>query len=349
MKLKEEHTNIAADLIGKKLGKHWVQPGELEDDNYRTTLKGMQSSSDVIEKGELKCPKHTRENDLFERLVTITNHARTHKCSSYCWRPKKRSQKYDEEKHRKIKKENQYTNKDGEKCVIVEINECRMGYGVARKYDPSGENNLTRGIEPQNKLSLDFDRNGSIRYVTRRNHPRVLQQPYSFPWWNANNDTQILLVNTKGEETLKKLGQEQYEQLTDNLNASGMGGLEHYNGIFVLEEYLTGYSCKGGENSENWNASIKAITETYCSNVDNENKSIRSIMGKHMFEIAGAMSFTRDNSQFCLGGGTLKRSSFGPTQKCSVTSVSLEQLGDENKQLVYQRVAEGRQNFVGVA
>ena len=119
MELKEEYTNLAADLIGEKLEKQfgvnaihcgnfpkdWVKPGGLEEDNYRTTMKGMQSSSDVIEKGELKCPKHTRENDLFERLVTITNHARTHKCSSYCWRPKKRSQKYDEEKHRKIKKE----------------------------------------------------------------------------------------------------------------------------------------------------------------------------------------------------------------------------------------------------
>ena len=87
---------------------------------------------------------------MFERLVTITNHARTHKCSSYCWRPKKFSQKYNEEKHTKIKKENQYLNKDGEKCVIVEINECQMGYGIARKYDPAGEYNLTRGIKPQN-------------------------------------------------------------------------------------------------------------------------------------------------------------------------------------------------------
>ena len=74
-----------------------------------------------------------------------------------------------------------------------------MGYRIAMKYEPSGENNLTKGIEPQNKLTLDFDRNGSVRYITRRNHPRVLQQPYSFPWWNANNNTQILLVNTNGE------------------------------------------------------------------------------------------------------------------------------------------------------
>lgn len=94
-----------------------------------------------------------------------------------------------------------------------------MGYGIARKYDPSGENNLKRGIEPQHILSLDFDRNGSVRYVTKRNHPHVLSQPYSFPWWNSNTDTQILLVNTNGEKTLLRLGRKQYEQLTDNLNA----------------------------------------------------------------------------------------------------------------------------------
>ena len=115
--LKEEYTNLAADLIGEKLEKQfgvnaihcgnfpkdWVKPGGLEDDNYRTTMKGMSSSSDVIEKGELKFPKHERENELFERLVNITNHARTHKCSAYCWNPKKVSQKYDEEKHKKVK------------------------------------------------------------------------------------------------------------------------------------------------------------------------------------------------------------------------------------------------------
>ena len=64
---------------------------------------------------------------------------------------------------------------------------------------------------------------------------------------------------------------------------------------FVLEEYLTGYSCKEDQNSANWNASIHAITKKYCANADNEDKSIQSIMGNHMFEISGSMSFMRDN------------------------------------------------------
>ena len=267
-------------------------------DNYRTTMKGMQSSEDIVKKSELKIPKHKRENDLFDRLVNVTNHARTHKCSAYCWKPKKFSQKYDEKIHKKISADDRYVNKDGEECVLVEVNECRMGFGTGLKFDKSGENNLTRGIAPERILRLNFDKNGSVRYVARRNHPRVLQQPYSFPWWNANNDTQLLLVNTKGEESSKKLGDDQYEQKAENLNAAGMGGCEHYNGIFVLEEYVTAYSCKGGENSANWNDSIDAITTKYCANEENENKSVRSIMGKHMYKVAGSMSFTRNNSQF---------------------------------------------------
>ena len=66
--------------------------------------------------------------------------------------------------------------------MIVEISECQMGYGVSLKYDPSGENNLTRESVPQKNFSLNFDKNGAVRYVTRKNHPSVLQQPYSFPW-----------------------------------------------------------------------------------------------------------------------------------------------------------------------
>ena len=82
--------------------KDWVKPGGLEVDNYRTTMKGMQSSEDIVKKGELKIPKHKRENDLFDRLVNVTNNARTHKCSAYCWKPKKFSQKYDEKIHKKL-------------------------------------------------------------------------------------------------------------------------------------------------------------------------------------------------------------------------------------------------------
>ena len=147
---KEDHTNESARLIGMTLEKQfgvnalhcgnfpkdWVKPGGLEKYNYRETMKYMQSSLDIIEKGELKCPKHERESEVFERLVNITNHARTHKCSAYCWKPKKLSQKYDEKKHKKVKAEDRYVNKEGEECVLIVINECQMGYGVALEYDP---------------------------------------------------------------------------------------------------------------------------------------------------------------------------------------------------------------------
>ena len=93
MGLKEEHINVAAVLIGKNLEqqygvnaihcgnvpKDWVKPGGLNENNYRKTIKGMQYLSDAIEIGELKHPKHKRGIDLYQRLVNITNHVRTHK------------------------------------------------------------------------------------------------------------------------------------------------------------------------------------------------------------------------------------------------------------------------------
>ena len=110
-----------------------------------------------------------------------------------------------------------------------------MRFGRSLDFDKSGENNLTRGIAPQMYPSIEFDANGHPRYISRRNHPCVLQQPYSFPWYNANNDVQIFLTNPTRKDTLEKLGQEGYEKFTRNLFAAGMGGLEHHYGIDIIE------------------------------------------------------------------------------------------------------------------
>eukprot|EP00957_Ditylum_brightwellii_P206155 15347056-Ditylum_brightwellii.AAC.1 len=52
-------------------------------------------------------------------------------------------------------------------------------------YDPSGENDSTRGQEPLLKEKISFDKNGMPRYYARTNHPKVLQEPYKFFWWDA--------------------------------------------------------------------------------------------------------------------------------------------------------------------
>ena len=114
------------------------------------------------------------------------------------------------------------------------------------------------------------------------------------------------------------LGNEEYEKYHCNLLATGMGGLEHHNGVYIAEQYATSYTCKGGESSANWEATSAAITDEYCNRECNEARTLHSLMGKHMNEITNGMSITRDQSQYILGGGKMKRSSIGTPLKCSL-------------------------------
>lgn len=305
----------------------WVRPGGLREEGYRTTCDQMQKSTDVLDRMELKKIKASRENDLYQRQSNITNHCGTHKCSGYCLREKSFTVKYDAAIHADAKPEDRFFASDGVERVTIRISECRHRFGRALKYDSSGENNLTRGIAPQMNPSLNFDKNGQPKYVARRNHPRVLQQPYSFPWYGANNDTQHILVNATSTSTLSRLGSaENYEKHHCNLAAAGVQGLEHHTGVDMAEEYATSYACKGGENSANWESVSQTITEEYCSRPENGERSIRSLVGKHMNEISKNMSVTRDQSQFILGGGIMKRSSLGTPLKCSVSSIDVSDL-----------------------
>ena len=182
-----------------------------------------------------------------------------------------------------------------------------MRFGRALYFDNSGEKNIPRGIPPQQNLRIQFDKIGQQHFVCRRNHPCVIQEPYSFDWFGANNDIQPLLINTTGAETIQKIGCKEYEKFTCNLVAAGANGLEHYNGVHIMEEYVTSYSCKGDEYSANWLAAAHAITEEYCSRPDTQEKNIRAIVGANMYEITAHNTVTCDQSQFCLGGGHVKK------------------------------------------
>ena len=101
--------------------------------------------------------------------------------------------KFDASKHDE-NNANVYTNEDGVRKVKIVTKYCKMKFGEFLKYDKLGENNLTRGKDRVIYGHIDFDDNGQPRYVGRRNHPRVLQEPYSFPYYGANNDTQKFLI-----------------------------------------------------------------------------------------------------------------------------------------------------------
>ena len=305
-----------------------VKPGGLESLGYRSSTNGMLSSMDVIEKAELKKPKYQRENDAFDRCVNITNHTRTHKCSAYCWKEELRTVSFDPTRH----------NDDCEKIVcsdgVVRVKEkvlkCRMGFGKALTYDPSGENNRTRGKEFQLQPSIEFDVNGFPKYIAARNHPRILQEPYVYNYYVANNDLQVLLLNSKGQETLDSLGNDTYSEYRDHLHIAKMGGLEQYNGQIVVLDYICGYACKGNKNPQHTNSILNSITDAYCNRDETANKTLRSLIGKHMSHISGAVTISRDQSQFMLSGGKLKQNSAGTPRKCSVNTISMDVLIGNN-------------------
>jgi hypothetical protein len=61
----------------------------------------------------------------------------------------------------------------------------------------------------------------------------------------------------------------------------------------------------------------------YCSNPDNQSQTIWCLMGKMTSDISRGMSITKDQTCFLLGGGVLKRSSYGTPMKCSISTVPL--------------------------
>ena len=63
------------------------------------------------------------------------------------------------------------------KQMMNDINqECRMRFGRALKYDPSGETNFTEGIEPHNTGCVVIDGNQQPKFTTKRKHPRNFQR-----------------------------------------------------------------------------------------------------------------------------------------------------------------------------
>ena len=77
---------------------------------------------------------------------------------------------------------------------------------------------------------------------------------------------------------MDKYGPEEYERLVCNLIVTKMACLEPGRYNDMLEEYLTGYACKGGDSSANFQDAMKVITNKYCANENNTDKSLRSLV-----------------------------------------------------------------------
>lgn len=82
--------------------------------------------------------------------------------------------------------------------------------------------------------------------------------------------------------------------------------------------YVTGYSCKGDKNPEQWRHTRNALTDAYCSDPKNADKSLMSLVGSHMADICSATNVSKDHALYCLAGGLLKRVSVPNILKCAV-------------------------------
>ena len=145
----------------------------------------MQKSQDVLDKRELKELKLSKEGDLLNRIVNISNHCLSHKFSGCCLKGTQLFKVYIITAHGDIPQDQQYILNSIEyvKCIIKE---CMMKYGKPLLYNPSGENNLKRGI-PINKIPyLDCNSNGFCQFIACRNHPRIIKGPNSSLYCGAN-------------------------------------------------------------------------------------------------------------------------------------------------------------------
>ena len=73
-----------------------------------------------------------------------------------------------------------------------------------------------------------------------------------------------------------------------------MCGLDNLNTVNIIENYLTLYNFKYSANLENWELISKLLISQYCDKPGNENKTLYSLVGKHISEFSGYIPITRD-------------------------------------------------------
>ena len=114
---------------------------------------------------------------------------------------------------------NKFTANNRQMINIVEYR-CRMKFGTANKYDPTGEGNLTEGILPQTKGTFICDGNQHPIYTDRRNHPISIQISSCNLYYGKNSDIQRLLISNLGEHIIKALGKNYFPKFFFNLDLS---------------------------------------------------------------------------------------------------------------------------------
>jgi hypothetical protein len=99
----ENKFGYSATHIGKA-SSDWVNLGGQPGSGHRlTSSDSMISKADVGEKKVLQKFKFEHKDELYDHRRDMTNHAFTHQCSDYCWKPVVINVPYDRSKHGPLK------------------------------------------------------------------------------------------------------------------------------------------------------------------------------------------------------------------------------------------------------
>ena len=77
---------------------------------------------------------------------------------------------------------------NGEWMVTDTKYDCRFDFGRKQLFDHSGENNLTEGNPAVHSPTIYIGHRKQPKFISKRNHPHVLQQPVSVLDWGCNSD-----------------------------------------------------------------------------------------------------------------------------------------------------------------
>ena len=172
-----------------------------------------------------------------------------------------------------------------------------------------------------------FYGNQQPKYFARRNHLRLVQRVASSIYWGANYDIQKLLIPQIGECLIKYIGEDIFPKFLFYLDLLKVCGLEQYSILNTIIDYITGYTCKRGDNSVIWGDNMTYMLDTYIDKGNDGN--VRSLVATLMNNMSKQQSVSRSECMFTLCSGKPKRSSFGFTTICSVNEVDLYSVRDE--------------------
>jgi len=200
---------------------------------------------------------------------------------------------------------------------------CRFDFGIKQRYDPSGAMCYTKGKEPVFVSDVVFDKNQQPAFISRRNHPRLVQEPVCVAHWGCNSDLKHLLTSDTLYDQITSAGVS-YPKFVLNLIIAKHGGLEPFGAGDTFDHYITSYGCKGNKNSNHWERTLYSIAENYVKD-GSPDASFRSVISSFMNEISCCCSVPKDEACFLLGGGHLTLNSMR-VAGCSVNSVDLSSI-----------------------